>query len=86
MVLAGTGFISTGGHASLASSCLVICKQRTKIQSYFAAFASQDYIAVSFANVSHHLSRMTIDHIAGILWETQCVKHNYVSPILSLLY
>ena len=86
MVLAGTGYISTGWHASLASFCLVICKQRTKIQSYFAAFVSQDYLAGSFPNRSHHLSLMTIDHIVGILCETPCVKYNYLSSILSLLY
>ena len=56
------------------------------MQSYFAAFVSQDYIAGSFPNVSHHSSLMAIDHIVGILCETQCVKHNYLYSILSLLY
>ena len=56
------------------------------MQSYFAAFVSQDYFAGSFPNVSHDLSLMTIDHIVGILCETPCVKHNYLSSILSPLY
>ena len=56
------------------------------MQSYFAALVSQYYFAGCFPNVSHHLSLMTIDHIVGILCETPCVKHNYLSSILSLLY
>ena len=56
------------------------------MQSYFAAFVSQDYFAGSFPYVSHDLSLITIDHIVGILCETPCVKHNYLSSILSLLY
>ena len=31
------------------------------MQSYFAAFASQDYFAGCFPNVSHDLSLMAID-------------------------
>ena len=60
------------------------------MQSYFAAFVSQDYFAGWFPNVSHHLSLMTIDHIVGILCETPCVCKtqlfilHFVAVILAL--
>ena len=78
--------ISTGRLASLAASYLVVCKQRTEMQSYFTTSVSQDYFVYSFSNVSHYLSLIAIDHIVGILYETQYVRRTYFSSILSLLY